>query len=208
MLPILIGYVGGYANLSRGRLLLQVLLFILGTSTILTVLGVGASLLGIAFGSWLGSGWYAVMGTLAVLMGLQLLGVLHIPFPQVIQKMPETRSGQLLAPYLLGLAFGAASSPCGTPFLTAILGFISRENDLWLGGVSLFFYGLGQGIIFLVVGLFTGLLKHLAMLRRVGAVINAMSGIVFIIAGLVLLLMATGWLEPLWLSVFGELPVL
>ncbi|MEB3288109.1 MAG: cytochrome c biogenesis protein CcdA [Vampirovibrionales bacterium] len=197
MLPVLIGYVGGYTEDSRWDILRQVLLFIVGVSLVMTILGVSASLLGVAFGGLVGSNWYYLVGVIAILMGLHLLHIIQVPLPQFITRLPETKSGHVFAPIMLGMAFGAASSPCGTPFLTAILGFISQEKHILLGAGSLFAYALGQSMLLLVVGLFTGLLKHIAIVRHVGKVINALSGAIFILAGLLLIAQGAGWLDAL-----------
>lgn len=195
MLPVLVGYVGGYTESSRLAILRQILLFMIGFALVLTALGVLASLLGTAMAALVGASWYYFLGALAILMGLQLLEVIQLPLPQFVTRLPETSSGQWLAPILLGAAFGAASSPCGTPFLTAILGFISREKNWMLGGASLFSYALGQSMLLLLVGLFTGLIKQLAVFRRVGHVITRLSACVFVLGGVLLIAQAAGWLD-------------
>lgn len=197
MLPVMIGYVGGYTERSRWAILGQIVFFMLGFALVLTALGIAASLLGTAMGAMVGSGWYYVLGAVAILMGLQLLEVIHLPLPQFVTQMPETRGGKVVAPLLLGIAFGAATSPCGTPFLTGILGFISNEQNWVLGGLSLFAYAVGQSMILLVAGIFTGILKQMATLRMVGAFVTRLSGAVFILAGGLLIAQGAGWLDPL-----------
>jgi cytochrome c-type biogenesis protein len=197
MLPVLIGYVGGYSEDSRLGVFQQVALFITGVALVMTILGLSASLLGVAFGGLVGSNWYYLVGVLAVVMGLHLLNVIQIPLPQFVTKLPDSKPGHIIAPLLLGMAFGAASSPCGTPFLTAILGFISQEKNIALGGVSLFAYALGQCLLLLVVGLFTGLLKHMAIVRHAGRIIHTLSGAVFVLAGLIIIAQGAGWLDIL-----------
>lgn len=195
MLPVLIGYVGGYTEDSRLAVLRQIIMFILGFALVLTTLGVLATLLGTAMAAMVGGWWYYFLGMVAILMGLHLVGVVNIPLPQFVTRMPKTEPGLFLAPLLLGAAFGAASSPCGTPFLTAILGFISRENNWLLGGISLFAYALGQSMLLVVIGLFTGFLKHMAILRHVGSVITKLSAAVFVLAGILLIAQSAGWLD-------------
>jgi cytochrome c-type biogenesis protein len=190
MLPVLVGYVGGYSEDSKLAVFIQVSLFITGLAITMTILGIIASLLGITFGTIIGGAWYYIIGLLAIVMGLNLLGVFHIPLPQFITKHPDTQASKIIAPLLLGVTFGLASSPCGTPFLAGILGLISSEHNLLIGGASLFCYALGQSALLLVVGMFTGLLKHIATLRQVGNVINKLSAIVFIGVGLIII--ATG----------------
>lgn len=196
MLPVLVGYVGGYSQGSKLQVLRQVMLFVLGVSLTLTAFGVLASILGVTFGSFVGSGWYYFVGVVAILMGVHLLGWFTLPLPQFVTTLPDTDAGKWFTPLVLGLAFGAATSPCGTPFLTAILGFISYQKNLLLGGVSLFAYGLGQCVILIVVGLFTGLIKKMAVIRQVGSVLNTLSGAVFILAGILIISLGAGWLDP------------
>lgn len=192
MLPVLVGYVGGYAEDSKWSVLRQVAMFMLGVALVMTALGVSASLLGVAFGAWIGKGWYLGIGVLAILIAINLMGWIHLPLPKGLSKLPQQGAGKWLSPLVLGLAFGLTSSPCGTPFLAAILSFISRERNVLLGGASLFAYALGQGMLFLVVGLFTGLLKHLALLRHVGRVLTVMSALSFFAFGLMLLAVGFG----------------
>jgi cytochrome c-type biogenesis protein len=132
-------------------------------------------------------------------MGLQLLGVFHVPLPQLVQKLPDTQAGRYLTPLILGMAFGLASSPCGTPFLSVILGLMSQEHNWVLGGSSLFCYALGQGMLLLLVGLGVGVLKHMATLRKIGFVMNQISGWAFILTGLYLLILGSGHLGDLLL---------
>ncbi|HEY9746705.1 MAG TPA: cytochrome c biogenesis CcdA family protein [Oculatellaceae cyanobacterium] len=195
MLPVLVGYVGGYGETSKWSVLQQILLFMLGFALVLTLLGILASLLGMAMGAIVGNYWYYVLGIVAIVMGLHLLEVIQLPLPQFVTRLPESKPGQILAPLLMGAAFGAASSPCGTPFLTGILGFISREANWVLGGFSLFAYAFGQSMLLLVVGLCTGLIKQMATFRRVGSVVNKLSAGVFIAAGFLLIAQAAGILD-------------
>ncbi len=192
MLPVLIGYIGGYSYDSKWDVFRQAALFIIGLAVVMSVLGVLAGILGVAFGSLIGSAWYYVIGGLSILMALNLLGILHIPMPQLISKLPESNTGKILAPFLLGAAFGLTASPCGTPFLAAILAFISREKNIFLGGAALFCYALGQGALLLIVGLCTGLLKHMAMMRHVGNIITKLSATLFIIFGGMLIAIGAG----------------
>lgn len=200
MMPLLVGYIGGYTAKSKWAVLLQILMFITGLALVMGVLGVAASLIGVAFGALVGSAWYYAIGILAILMGLQLLNIIQIPMPQTVKQFPETAPGKLLAPLLLGVTFGITASPCGTPFLAAILGFISHEKNILLGGLSLVSYALGQGTLLLFIGLFTGILKHIANLRHVGSVVTKLSALLFFVSGALLILAGANLLLPLMAS--------
>lgn len=192
MLPLMVGYIGGYDSQSKWDVLRQVGLFVLGVALIMTILGVAATLLGVTFGGLIGEWWYYALGALVIVLGLSLLGVIHIPLPQFANALPKTKTGRWLTPLMMGLTFGLTASPCGTPFLAAILGFISTQNNVALGAASLFAYAVGQCTILLVVGLFTGLLKYLNSARQFGVVLNKVSGYLFILAGLILFAQPSG----------------
>lgn len=199
MIPVMVGYVGGYADTStRWDVFVQVALYIVGLALVMTTLGVVSSLAGLTFGAWLGGGWYLFAGAIATVMGLKLLGLIHLPIPSFIHKFPKAGHervgwGRYAAPVALGVAFGLASSPCGTPFLAGVLSLISNSQNIALGALSLFAYAVGQGTLLMIVGLFTGLIKHQAVVRHVGPLMSSLSGVAFLGAGLFLMLEGAGF---------------
>lgn len=184
MLPVLVGYMGAYSEGSKREIALQVIVFTLGLASVMTALGIGLSLLGKTFGSQSNPIIYIGIGVLCIVMALQMLEIIRLPLPQTIRSLPETKSGKLTSFYILGCAFGLVASPCGTPVLAAILGIISKEGNVILGGVSLFAYAMGQSVLLIIVGLSTGLLKHRATLFSIGAFLNKLSAAVLILVGL------------------------
>ncbi|MBY0451007.1 MAG: hypothetical protein K2X01_10330 [Cyanobacteria bacterium] len=201
MLPILIGYMGVYESKSKWDVFQQVGVFILGLASVLTVLGIGLSLLGKTFGELNTSVLYYLVAAVCFVMALQILEWIHLPLPSVLTKLPEQRQGKWLAPYILGASFGLVSSPCGTPVLAAILGVISQQGDPILGGISLFAYAVGQGFLLMVVGLFTGLLKYRAQMASLGQTFTKISGVAFMLLAVIFLLQGLGLWNDLLLKV-------
>ena len=199
LLPVLVGYMGGYSEGSKRDIFMQVSLFILGLATVMSLLGVVLSLLGQSFGTQNSTIVYVAIGLLCIVMALQLLEWINIPLPQAIKQLPETQNGKLFSFYVLGCAFGVVASPCGTPVLAAILGIIAKQGNILLGGVSLFFYALGQGLLLLIVGLFAGLLKHKAVLMKTGVILTRLSAAVLLLVGIAYIAQALG-LIPDWLK--------
>jgi len=80
MLPLTIGYIGGYESKSTWKSALQSAWFCLGFAIALTGFGLAAALLGKIYGqtAW---GWSVVMGVIAIAMGLQLLEVISFRLP-------------------------------------------------------------------------------------------------------------------------------
>jgi cytochrome c biogenesis protein CcdA len=152
-IPLVIGFVGGYAEGDKRRAFLFSLVFILGLSLTFTALGAVAGLVGTLFGD-VGKGWYYLAAGVAVLVGLQLMGVINVPLPVPRHVRPKRRG--LIGALLLGLLFGAVSSPCATPVLAAILAFVATQGSLAYGASLLFVYALGHCVLILAAGTFTG----------------------------------------------------
>ena len=180
MLPITIGYIGGYEAKSRIQAAAQSTWFSLGLATTLAGLGIIASLLGKVYGQ-VGIGLPIVVSIVAILMGLNLLEALPLPMPSfdsvgwISQDLPTgVRS------YLLGLTFGLVASPCSTPVLATLLAWVSTTGDLILGGVLLLSYALGYVTPLILAGTFTANIKKFLELRQWSSWITPASGILLV----------------------------
>ncbi|MDV3002385.1 MAG: Thiol:disulfide interchange protein DsbD [Chroococcopsis gigantea SAG 12.99] len=180
MLPITIGYIGGYQESGRFQSILQSVWFALGLATTLAGLGIAASVLGKVYGQ-IGLGLPIIVSLIAIIMGLNLLEVISLRFPSLgatdwisSDFPPSIRS------YLLGLTFGLIASPCSTPVLASLLAWVASTGDLFLGAGLLLFYTLGYVLPLILVGIFTSSLKRLLSLRQWSGLINPLSGILLI----------------------------
>lgn len=163
-IPLIIGYVGGYSEGDKKKAALYSLVFILGLAITFTLLGAAASLMGGLLG-FVGRWLYVGLAVVAVLMGLQLMGVLSIPLP--FQKTRTIKSKGLWGAFLLGLLTGTVSSPCATPVLAVILAYVSTKGDILYGGSLLFVYALGHCTLIFVAGLSVGLTESIVSSKGV-----------------------------------------
>lgn len=176
MLPITIGYIGGYETQDRTEAATQSTWFALGLATTLAGLGILAASVGRVYGQ-IGIGLPIVVSLIAIIMGLNLLEALPLQLPSfggmewISQDLPKgVRS------YLLGLTFGLVASPCSTPVLAAILGWVATTQDLLLGGILLLSYTAGYVVPLIVAGTFTASIKKLLELRQWSSWITPVSG--------------------------------
>ncbi|MDZ8135187.1 MAG: cytochrome c biogenesis protein CcdA [Nostoc sp. DedQUE04] len=176
MLPITIGYIGGYEAKSRLQAAAQSTWFALGLATTLAGLGIIAGLVGKVYGQ-VGIGLPIIVSIIAILMGLNLLEALPLQFPSLNETnwiSPDLPAG--LRSYLLGLTFGLVASPCSTPVLASLLSWIASTQDLILGAVLLLSYTAGYVAPLILAGTFTASIKKLLELRRWSGWINPVSG--------------------------------
>ncbi len=176
MLPITIGYIGGYETKSRMQAAAQSIWFSLGLATTLAGLGIFATVVGQVYGQ-IGIGLPIVVSLVAIIMGLNLLNALPLRLPSwggtdwISQDLPAgVRS------YLIGLTFGLVASPCSTPVLATLLTWIANTKDPLVGGTLLLCYTAGYVAPLVLAGTFTASIKKLLELRRWSGWINPVSG--------------------------------
>lgn len=176
MLPITLGYIGGYQNENRQQATLQSLWFALGLATTLALLGVIAASVGRVYGQ-IGWGLPLIVSAIAIIMGLNLLEIVPLNFPSlgttdwITPNLPTS-----LRSYLLGLTFGLVASPCSTPVLASILAWVASTKDLLLGVCLLLAYTVGYVTPLVLAGSFAGVLSQFLSLRKWSSWINPVSG--------------------------------
>ncbi len=183
MLPITVGYVGGYSSDSQSRspAWIQSGLFALGVAITLASLGLGSAWLGRVYGQQAGGIWPIVMGVVAVVMGLNLLQVLPIRFPDLASRMPiSPHWPQGIRSLVLGLTFGLVASPCSTPVLVALLSWVATAHNPLVGAGVLLAYAVGLVAPLVVAGIFTSTLKQLLAMRQWSSWVTTGAGILLV----------------------------
>ncbi len=187
MLPITVGYIGGYGSPSSSseqepsRAWIQSSLFALGVAITLTGLGLGSALLGRVYGQQAGGIWPLLMGSLAVVMGLNLLQLLPLSFPDLASRLPIPEQWpQGIRSLALGLTFGLVASPCSTPVLVALLGWVSTSGHPLVGAGLLLAYAVGLVTPLIMAGIFTSTIKKLLALRQWSSWVTTVAGILLV----------------------------
>ena len=186
LLPVTLAYLAGFED---GRPPWQrSLAFCGGIVGALVILGSLSGLVGRIYGQ-VPTLIPSLVAVLAIVMGLNLLGVLRIPLPagpdpnNWRQKVPPP-----LAPVAAGLAFGVAASPCTTPVLAVLLGWIAQSGRPLVGMALLTSFGIGQVVPLLIAGTFAAAIPKLLALRSVGRWVPPISGVVLLSTGLLTLI--------------------
>ncbi len=188
ILPLIIGYVGGYSKERNKKLFFQMLSFSIGLSAVLSVIGVLCALTGRAFTGFATPILLILFSSFIIVLGLNLAGFIEIQFPAIIKKMPENKKGSLfIFPFITGCIFALASSPCSSPILASILALAAISSDYLFSIALLFCFALGQCLIIIFFALFTSTLKHMGALAKYTEFLVKFSGIILILTGIYIL---------------------
>ncbi|XP_024536910.1 cytochrome c-type biogenesis ccda-like chloroplastic protein isoform X1 [Selaginella moellendorffii] len=210
VLPLTLGYIGNFREFldkknwfffsfsittlgssgsgkSQAQIAVDAFAFSMGLATTLAVLGIVASLAGKAYGQ-IGQGLPIGVSCLAMLMGLNLLEIIELQLPSFFGNFdPRSAAANLptsVQAYLAGLTFALAASPCSTPVLATLLGYVAASQDPVTGGALLLVYTSGYVSPLLLAASFAGALQQLLALRKFSAWINPTSGALLLGGGL------------------------
>lgn len=157
MIPITMAIIGAKGGGKLKGFSLSLVL-VLGMAVTYTVLGVVAARSGATFGAFAQKPAFLIpVSVLFAVFSLSLFGAFEIALPQGLQSRLQgngPRKGYLGA-FLMGLVLGPLAAPCVGPIIGTVLVGIAQQGDAVRGGIQLFTFALGMGVLFLVVGTFS-----------------------------------------------------
>ena len=187
LLPVTLAYLAGFDG-QRQAPWQRSISFSAGIVTSLVLLGLASGLMGRLYGR-LPSQIPLLVAVVAVLMGLNLLGVFRVPLPSGPDpELWRRRVPAPLAPVAAGLAFGLAATPCTTPVLAVLLAWMAQNGRPLVGMALLTSFGAGQVLPLLLAGTAAASLPRLLQLRRLGSWVPPLSGVVLLTTGALTLL--------------------
>ncbi len=183
MLPLIIGYIGGYSEAKPMRTLLQMIIFVIGTGIVFSIIGGICAFTGKMF---VGNPYFAlIVASIVMIMGLKILGVIEFDLPVVVKEIPQNKvNNDFLYPLILGAVFALIGTPCSTPILASIMAFASISAKISHAVIMLFLFSIGQGLILIIAGFLTSKLKANENFYKISEGIMKVSGVLLILVAL------------------------
>ena len=180
MLPLIIGYIGGYSDEKPLKTLLQMIVFVIGSGIVFSIIGAICALTGKMF---IGNPYFAlIVASIVMIMGLKILG---FDLPPIIKEIPKNEfNNDFLYPLILGAVFALIGTPCSTPILASIMAFASISAKISSAVIMLFLFSIGQGLILILAGFITSKIKTSEKFYQLSEKIMKFSGILLILVSL------------------------
>ena len=198
VLPLLPAYIGNLSGVvsgsaeagrSRTHVMAHAVTFVLGFTLVFIVLGASVGFVGYAVRDEQGL-LRKVGGIFMIAMGLQLAGIIRIPYMERTYQPIGQSTG--LTPQRvgyarslgLGTAMGVGWTPCIGPTLGGILTLAATSGTAWTATGLLLAYSAGLAVPFLLAGFAIDRVQAITVrLRPAMPFISIVSGVILIFAG-------------------------
>lgn len=152
MVPLMLGFVGGYDELKGVKKSLTFsFLFVIGLGVTFTAMGLFAAAFGKLFGD-VGRHWNYIILAICILMALHLWGFIEFKSGKLAGLTSKVTHKGWLGAVLLGALFGIVSAPCAVPVLAVILAYMAKGGSMAYGGILLFAYAVGHSVLIVIAG--------------------------------------------------------
>lgn len=150
-LPLIVAFIGGQQVRGTARAFRLALVFSIGVLVTIAALGLVSAAAGRLLGDVGPAGAYTV-AALLVAIGLQMLGVIRLPFGTWGQPAAPRQAER--SALVLGLVFGTALGPCTFAYLAPVLVVTFRlsASNLWLAIGLLLAYAVGHCAVLVAAG--------------------------------------------------------
>lgn len=157
MIPITIGILQSQASPSLGRNFILSSSYVAGMATVYATLGYFAATTTLVLGQWLGNPWVVALIILMFLyLAFSMFGFYEIYMPRFLQKGSSVKvKGSVLYSFLFGAVSGTAASPCLTPAIAILLGYVAKRGNPLIGFITLFVFAMGLGLLLIFLGTFS-----------------------------------------------------
>ena len=184
VVPLTITVIGARGAGSRSKSFGLSLVYVLGIAFTYSTLGVVAASTGALFGNLFQSSWFLVFAiALFTLLAFGLFGAYELQLPAGIRNRLMAKQGRGFGGvFFMGLIAGLVASPCVGPVLVGVLAFIAQTGSLLLGFTLLFTFAMGMGVLFLVVGTFSGEIQRLPSGPWMSAIENGLGVLMIAVA--------------------------
>jgi thiol:disulfide interchange protein DsbD len=156
MIAITVSVFGARQAKSRAEGAMLSTAFVLGMAALFVPLGLAAALTGGVFGAALASPVVLIgIALLFTALAASMFGAFELDLPAELKtKLAGVGGVGLRGAFILGMVSALIAAPCTGPVLGALLTWVSSSRDVMVGGLGLFAYALGLGMLFWIVGTF------------------------------------------------------
>lgn len=163
LIPITVTIFGARESKSKLQAFTLALTYVIGIAVMYSTLGYAAAKTGAVFGQFMSNPW--VIGFIVSVfaaMGASMLGAFELQLPSSwTMKLTQMGGKGYGSAFFMGLVAGIIAAPCTGPVLVGVLTYVATSGNTFLGVSLLMTYAFGLGMLFLIIGTFSGFISKL-----------------------------------------------
>ncbi len=169
--------------------------FVLGLVVVNALLGISAAALGKTLGFLFQYRVFLIVVVIFfVAMSLSMFGLFEFrPLQFMHERLRKIGGKGFRGALLMGLATGLITSPCASPVLAALLGYVGAKQSYAAGFTYLVVFGLGMGLVFILFGSVYGMIAGRWKGARSAVWVRRALGIILLIPALFYLRALVRW---------------
>ncbi|NOR46220.1 MAG: thioredoxin fold domain-containing protein [Candidatus Delongbacteria bacterium] len=191
IIPVVISYMGAKSGSKKSSGFFLSLFFVVGLAITYSIVGLLASFLGGIFGVGDLAANPIVRAGIAVVFVVLALSMFGLWDMNIISSEQQTKfmkkgkeSKGILGAVIIGMVSGVVAAPCVGPVLAVLLMHVAAAGDMLYGWLLFVTFAFGLGILFLIIGTFSGAINALPQAGAWMVNIKKFFGVVMIGAAL------------------------
>jgi len=168
VIPVVISYMGAKSAKKKSAGFFLSLFFVVGLAITYSVVGLLASFLGGIFGVGdIAANPYVrvVIASIFTILALSMFGVWDMNIISSDQQTKWMKKGKeskgILGAMIIGMVSGVVAAPCVGPVLAVLLIHVATAGDILYGWLLFIAFAFGLGLLFIVLGTFSGAINAL-----------------------------------------------
>ncbi len=162
VIPMTVSFFMGQGERKKRDMFVLASSYVVGIALIFSILGLISGLAGRQWGFLFQNPWFVIFITIIILsMAASMFGVFEITVPSsLMTKLGKSRQGAI-GSFVMGLTVGVVIAPCAAGIVIGLVGIVARLGIVAKGALLFFVMGLGLGLPYLFLAMFSGHMNRL-----------------------------------------------
>jgi len=162
VIPLTVGYFGTRDSKKKVETLFLALYYVLGIALVFSALGLLSGLAGQQWGFLFQNPWFVIGISIVILaMAASMFGAFEITVPSFIMTRAGKARHGAMGSLVMGLTAGIVIAPCAAGIVIGLVGLIAKLGLVVKGTLLFFAMGMGLGLPYLFLALFSGMITRL-----------------------------------------------
>ena len=162
VIPMTIAFFGGQGEEKKGRTFILAMYYVMGIAIVFSVLGLISSMAGQQWGFMFQNPWFVIVMAMIILsLATSMFGAFEIRVPAFLMTYSGKARKGIVGSLVMGLTVGLVIAPCAAGIIIGLIGIVAKLGIVVKGTLLFFVMGLGLGLPYLFLAVFSGLLSRL-----------------------------------------------